>query len=165
MLKPHTLIGIGTLISIVLAISSLELKSVDNSVLNIDGANYRLPNNTHPESYDISLVTRVDVEDFDFSGLVKIRIVVDHPTREIVLHARQLVITNVKLTKALGLIEVKTLPFKYDNVREFLKIPIDGVDLNTGDRLRLDISYHNTLRKDGGGFYRSFYTNTLLNRV
>lgn len=165
MFKPHTLIGIGTLISIVLAISSFELKSVDNSVLNIDGTSYRLPNNTHPEAYDVSLVTRIDLENFDFSGLVKIRIVVDHPTREIVLHARQLVITNVKLSKALGLVEVKTLPFKYDNVREFLKIPIDGIDLNTGDRLRLDISYHSALRKDGGGFCRSFYTNIQLNRV
>lgn len=161
----RALIGIGSLISIVLAISSQELRPVGYSVLNKDAIDYRLPNNTHPESYDISLVTRVDLEDFDFGGLVKIGIFVVHPTREICLHARQLVISNVKLFGADGLIEVKTLPFKYDNVREFLKIPTDGVDLNTGDRLRLEITYHGALRNDGGGFYRSFYTNTLLKRM
>lgn len=168
MFRPQALIGIGILVTIVLANSTLELAPIDKLLIQNDGINYRLPNNTHPETYDISLFTRVDIEDLDFSGLVKIGIVVDHPTHEIVLHARQLVISNVRLFRAvgfIGFIEVKTLPFNYDNIREFLKIPTDRVDLNTGDRLRLEISYHGILRRDGGGFYRSIYTNSLLNRM
>lgn len=154
-----TLFGIASLLAIVYADIPYDQRRVDESIFRTDGANYRLANHTHPETYDISLNTRVDIEDFDFAGLVKIGIVVDHPTREIVLHARQLVITNAKLFRQNGIefAEVKTLPFEYDNVPEFLTIPTDGIALNTGDRLRLEITYKGVLRFDLGGFYRSSY--------
>lgn len=156
------LIGISSFFAIISANLPLELRRVDKSVFKTDGINYRLPNNTHPETYDISLITRVDVGDFNFTGFVRIGIVVDHSTREIVLHARQLVITNVKLFRqsGKGFVDVKTLPFKYDNIPEFLIIPTEGVDLNAGDRLKLEIYYNGELRTDNGGFYRSAYSNS-----
>lgn len=159
MFRRGTLFGVASLLAIVYADIPYDQRRVDESIFKTDGADYRLPNNTRPETYDISLTTRIDIEDFDFTGLVKIGIVVDHPTREIVLHARQLVIIEYQLFRreANGFVEVKTGPFQYDNVPEFLKIRTEGVALNTGDQLRLEITYKGNLRLDRGGFYRSSY--------
>lgn len=136
-----------------------EPKTVAKQIPRNDNVHYRLPNNTHPVTYDLSIWTRVDEFDFDFSGHMTIEIVVDLQTREIVLHARQLTIVNVTLTRLRSNIPVQVvlLPFEYDVVPEFLRIRTNRTVLNRNDRLTLDIHYLGTLRNDGGGFYRSSY--------
>lgn len=122
---------------------------------------YRLPNNTRPLSYDLSIFTRIDLSIFDFSGVVKIKIAVSQLTQEIVLHARQLTIVNVTLTKIRSEFseDVSLLPYSYNPVPEFLRIHTNGTDLNAGDELLLRIDYVGVLREDRGGFYRSSYEN------
>lgn len=136
-----------------------EPKTIAKTIPRDDKVNYRLPNNTHPVTYDLSIQTRVDEFDFDFSGHVNIGIVVDAQTREIVLHARQLTIVNVTLSRLRNNVPVQVvlLPFEYDVVPEFLKIRANRTVFNRNDRLTLDIHYVGTLRNDGGGFYRSSY--------
>ncbi len=126
-----------------------------------DNVNYRLPNNTHPTTYDLSIYTRVDESNFDFTGNVKIGIVVDQQTREIVLHARQLTIVNVTLSRFCNdtQVSVELLPFEYDYVCEFLKIQTNQTVLNENERLILEINYWGTLRDYGAGFYRSNYVD------
>lgn len=123
---------------------------------------YRLPTHTYPETYDISIRTRVDLNNFDFSGSVKIGIIVNQTTREIVLHARQLTITDIKLFKIRGnaLNNVAILPHVYDKDQEFINISTSGVDLTVGERLQLIIAYNGTLRGDNFGFYKSSYVNS-----
>lgn len=125
--------------------------------------NYRLPNNTHPETYDISITTRIDLDDFAFTGRVTIGIVVDYPTSEIVVHARQLNISTVSLRQRGR--EVRIRPFTYDAVPEFLTIKSDENAFSVGDRLELVVTYNGTLRTDDSGFYRSAYTNTNGNKT
>lgn len=150
-----------------LANHPFDFRSVDSDIFNRADVNYRLPNYTHPETYDISLFTRVDRNDFEFSGVVKIGIVVDQTTQEIVLHARQLTISRITLLRYSGntAFPVNTLPHTYDVVPEFLKIKTNGENLLPGDRLELVIAYNGTLRNDEMGFYRSFYTNENGNKT
>lgn len=138
------------------------LVDVNDPIFRDNGVNYHLPNNTHPETYDLSLWTRVDAEDFDYVGTVKIGIVVDEPTREIFLHYRQLIVTNVTLTRLNGSAQtnIPILPYTYDLVPEFLQIATNEIDLNAGDRLILEINYFGTLSNDLRGFYRSSYINS-----
>lgn len=119
---------------------------------------YRLPNTTHPISYDVSWLSRVDLNEFDFSGHVKIEIVVDVDTREIVLHSKQLKLTNINLKKLLpsDFVDLPLQPLTYDTGREFVYIRTDGPLLRTGDHLSLEISFVGTLRTDNG-FYRTSY--------
>lgn len=123
--------------------------------------NYRLPNHTHPETYDISIKTRVDLAEFDFSGRVKIGIAVDEATQQIVLHTRLLNVTEVQLFRRNGNsnAEVIIARHTYDEELEFLTIHTDNVVLNAGDSLQLNIAYNGSLRNVPYGFYRSSYKN------
>lgn len=144
-----------------------QLPPVIESILRDDVVNYRLPNHTHPETYELSLFTRIDEADFEFNGLVKIKVLVDRTTREVVLHSRNLAIENVRMSRFSGSvpIEVRLLPYEYDDVREFLMITTDGVTLTPGDRLLVEIAYIGTLRTDGAGFFRTSYTNANGNKT
>lgn len=132
--------------------------AADTAIKNIDKIRYRLPSNTRPEKYEIAITTRVDINDFAFSGNVTIDIVVDYPTNKIFLHARKLTISSVSLWQKNR--EVKIRPFTYDDVSEFLTITSDKDNFEILDRLRLIIAYNGTLRTDNAGFYRSSYLNS-----
>lgn len=124
-------------------------------------SHYRLPNHTHPETYDISINTRIDLSQFNFTGVVKIGIFVDERTRQIVLHTRQLDVSQVNLFRLLGnsYTDVKVGNYILDQELEFLIIDTESEDLNPGDRLLLEIAYNGTLRMETYGFYRSSYTD------
>lgn len=134
-----------------------EYRRVLETDFRADNYKYRLPNDTVPEAYDISLTTRIDLAIFDFDGLVKIDVNVLKTTREIVLHARQLTIKNIRLYDHTG--NIPLLSHEYDVVPEFLKIPTDNVELIQGRKYFLEISYSGVLRSDNHGFYRSSYIN------
>lgn len=120
--------------------------------------NYRLPNTTHPLYYNVSLTTRLDIDIFDFYGQVRIEIVVDTTTKDIVVHARQLAVINMKLTKYVGNQTIDLdISYIYIETTEFVRIRSTKSDLEAGDRLCLEINYKSTLRTDGGGFFRVPY--------
>lgn len=139
----------------------LRHKLESNKLSKVEEINYRLPNTTRPTSYDISLVTRVDLASFEFNGFIRIGIAVDQPTREIVLHARQLTISRVSLARLSGSVpvDVRLQPYEYEIAPEFLRITTYDIILYPGDRLELDIAYSGMLRIDNAGFYRSSYIN------
>lgn len=164
---------LSILISVYVVVASTDqnisplVLGIDNDVEQISNVNFRLPNFTYPNSYDIALSTRIDQSKFEFIGRVKIGIVVDYTTREIVLHARQLNISSIRLSRYSGTvpIDIRLLPHSYDVYTEFLRISTDGPILISGDRLLLEISYVGTLRSDNAGFYRTSYVNANGDRM
>lgn len=138
-----------------------ELSAID---LRANEINYRLPNNTKPLHYNISLVTFIDRGEFNFSGVVNINLTVLENSNNITLHARQLTTQTVQLRDSRGS-SVNGVTFTYDITREFLTISTGQVTLPRGQTYDLQISYTGELRTDMGGFYRSSYINEKGNKV
>lgn len=116
---------------------------------------YRLPNNTRPESYEIFLTTEIADGIFEFTGVVQIDVNVVEESNSITLHHRQLEITSTQLLA--GEKEISLAPVNYDSVSEFLTLTTVNHKFSAGDKLQLTIEYKGTLREDRGGFYRSSY--------
>lgn len=163
MISLKSCIVTATLITVALASRPLtkSLGDINEFIFKNDGIDYRLPNNTHPETYDLSLWSRIDRGEMDYRGLVKIEIVVDQPTQEIVLQHRRLSLNNITLSRLNGAIPVNVpiLSYDYGIVHEFVVIITDGVALNVGDRLILEISYNGTLFSGIRGFFGYSYRN------
>lgn len=126
----------------------------------VDGKDYRLPNNTKPIRYDISLSTDVHRGDTAFSGTVKIQIQAIENTNNITLHYRQITIENIVLYSNPAspvLIEDNVGSTSIDDV-EFLVIQPRAALVQNQIYL-VEIKYHGLLRDDNMGFYRSFYKN------
>lgn len=123
--------------------------------------NFRLPNTTLPESYDVSIRTRIDQEDFAFYGTVKIGIIVVEPTTSIILHELHLHIEEVQLQSEGQTVFVEK--YTYNTTLQFLTISVLE-PLISGNRYILQIRYRGTLREDVG-FYRSSYLNDDGTRV
>lgn len=119
--------------------------------------NYRLPNNTKPDSYDITLSTNIDRNDFSFSGCVVINFHVLEPSYNITIHARQLSIKTIKLATSFGVV-INLNPYTHDNVTDHLVIPTQ-VQLQKYTQYILTIEYSGVLRTDTMGFYRNTYVN------
>lgn len=120
---------------------------------------YRLPNDSYPLSYDLYLRTDIDQGIADFQGRVKIHIKMQSTTNEIVLHSKQINITNIDMRDPETLAaERNTLTFYYIQSHDFLVIDL-GVVKNAGIELVLDIQYIGKLRDDQEGFYRGSYKN------
>lgn len=126
---------------------------------------YRLPNTSIPLSYDITLKTDIDKGIFNFSGQVKIhvRIELDN-TQEIVLHYRQINITNVDIKHTNGTLIQANIVSEKISSHEFLVIPLPYEFMST-DEFIVEISYLGFLRDDSGGFYYGNYTNANGNLV
>lgn len=135
-------------------------RRVENvEVRQVDGRKYRLPNDTIPETYDITLTTQIDNADFIFYGNVRIGILTRESTQRITLHHRLLTIIIIRLwTTTDPQQQIGVNPFSYDAELEFLEIPV-VTNLTAGTRYLLDIDYMGTLREDNYGFYRSSYRN------
>lgn len=132
--------------------------SVDKSDTYAEELSYRLPNNTKPETYDLSLQTWIHDGNFTFTGLVKIGIrtsAID-PGSNITLHHRQLTIKDINLKLSETNTDIILKDSYFIPEREFLVIPIDG-NLEKDTKYELEIKYQGTLRGDMGGFYRSSY--------
>lgn len=141
-----------------------KLFHVSDELPSDNGTNYRLPNHTHPVKYYIGISSRIDLYNFDFRGVAQIDVVVDEPTRQIVLHASRLQILNITLSKYIEndtvLEPVALLPYTYDVVTNFLTISTDETDLEVGDKLILNIEYSGTMDTNRRGLYRSSYIAT-----
>lgn len=125
-----------------------------------DGVNYRLPNNTVPEHYEISLETRIHQPNFMFTGSVKITLRALEATKNITIHARQLTIKENEYS-----LQKDGIPFPMevhmsaDRTTEFLVFTVPK-GLEKDQRYQLYISYTGELRSDMHGFYRSSYVTS-----
>lgn len=125
-------------------------------VTNEETLNFRLPNNTIPENYIISLRSWIHEGNFTFTGIVTIDVRPTEPTNYITVHQEGFIIGDIQLSAENTLIPI--LPFEYNSTLDFLTIPVTQ-DLNPRDIYSLRIEYSGTLRDDDLGFYRSSYVN------
>lgn len=122
-----------------------------------DPLSFRLPNNTVPISYDINFVTRVDIEDFNFNGVVRIGIITKEASSSITLHHRQLTIVSALLWTTDPIpVSVPVRDPIYVPETELLTIPVLST-LPDNTEYTLVITYSGVLRTDNGGLYRSSY--------
>lgn len=126
---------------------------------------FRLPNDTIPVHYDLSLSTDIHNNGFsEFFGRVRITIRVVKETSIITVQYRQHTITRIDLfnyTEAPiepELVEENIEPILIEDF-EFLQIPT-STPLIVDQQYIVEITFNNTLRNDNSGFYRSFYNNT-----
>lgn len=120
---------------------------------------YRLPNNTKPESYDITLTTNVDKNDSNFVGTVAINIrVLETSSSNITLHAHQITIFAVQLMTHTGA-EISLDKYSYNKDNDFLTIS-SRVPLQKDTNYSLFIDYMGELRVDNRGFFKSSYVDS-----
>lgn len=125
---------------------------------NLNDRNFRLPNNTEPVSYNISLSTDIHIGDFGFQGEVMIIIRALENTNSITLHSRQTIIERIDLFTINGTLYQANVPFVYDSEVEFLTINF-AEELVAGQELSIQISYQGFLRSELMGFFRTSYHN------
>ena len=124
-----------------------------------DGKDYRLPNNTKPLRYDVSLVTNVHRGEAAFSGTVRIRIQALANTNSITLHYRQLTIDTIQVfSNPDGTPSLIPSNPSFTEDLEFLTINVNN-QLMVNQQYLVVITYHGLLRDDNMGFYRSTYKN------
>lgn len=116
---------------------------------------YRLPNNTRPETYDLSIRTWNFANNFTFTGTVRIGIITLEPTDFIRLHHDVQRIESVRVISIEGL-PVNIGDFSYNSEFDFLTIPIVRNPLPQGRRYIIEINYV-TIMNMYSGLYRGLY--------
>lgn len=141
------------LLKIILAIFSLSC--VPFSVVADEVKSLRLPRTSIPLSYDLSLNTKVHVNQRGFSGNVKISIEITETTNLITLHNRGLTVKSVNLTAEDKSEILQTHRFDVEN--DFMIIEVGSGELLAGEKVSVEIVYSGYLQLDSTGFYRSSY--------
>ncbi|KAJ6633456.1 Aminopeptidase N [Pseudolycoriella hygida] len=116
---------------------------------------YRLPNNTRPETYDLTIRTWIDDGNSTFTGSVRIGIVAIESTSYIRLHQNVLNLENITVL-SWDEVPIAIGEYSISPEHEFLTIPLIGSNLTQGLRYFIDIDYVGTMNSFSG-FYRSFY--------
>ena len=139
----------------IIPVSDNEMISVYRD--DVDGKDYRLPNNTIPINYNIYLETNVHKGDFTFIGKVRIHIKVVETSKTITLQTRQVTLINIKLMRSDMTVMTEKATYTETIDTEFLII--NTPDLVVNQEVYVEIDYTATLRDDEAGFYRSSYKN------
>lgn len=120
--------------------------------------NYRLPNDTYPEQYNIKITTNVHSGERSFKGEVIIDICVLIDTDDIVLHSLELDINKVTINQLCCNDEPEELSKAYDLKRNFLILTRKtGQRFISGSKHQITIQYNGSLRSDKRGFYMTKY--------
>lgn len=114
---------------------------------------YRLPNNTRPETYDLSIRTWIDQNNSTFTGTVRIGILATESTDFIRLHHSVEELRSVSVLTAAGQ-PVTIGALSYNPQYSFLTIPIVGSNLTQGTRYSIEIDYVGFMNSFSG-FYRA----------
>lgn len=140
------------LVGIILVVFALSVWSAPFAE---DEESSRLPKTSIPLSYDLTLKTRVKVNQRSFSGTVKIGIEITENTNVITLHNRGLSVQSVKLIAA----DKTEIPQTHDfeAVKDFMHVRVDSRELLIGEKFSLEIAFSGNLQLDNTGFYRSSY--------
>lgn len=137
-------------------VPSDEIMSIAPFRDDADGKDYRLPNNTRPISYNISLFTDIHLGVFDFNGTVRITIEAVQNSNEITIHSRQITIESISLYSSDSELIQENVLFDEVEDLEFLVIKPTSLLIATQQYI-VEITYRGTLRDDNMGFYRSSY--------
>lgn len=116
---------------------------------------FRLPNNTRPETYDVSLRTWIDEGNGTFTGSVRIGIVAVESTDFIRLHHQIQQVENVRVLSADQTPITIGTP-SYNGQYSFLTIPINGANLTQGTRYFVEMDFAGSMNSYSG-FYRSSF--------
>lgn len=128
------------------------------NVLQDDGIQYRLPNISIPETYNIYISTSVHNQNFTFEGSVSIVILVTEDTSSITLHSHRLhTIHDVSLLEEERLVQIPLGIPTYNDNNNFLTIPVLSGVLERGKRYVLNIVYVGMLQDGAKGFYKNSY--------
>ncbi|KAI4459967.1 protease m1 zinc metalloprotease [Holotrichia oblita] len=123
-----------------------------------DDLNYRLPNDTIPISYDVTLEPTFD-PDFNFSGIVIILVRVIEATDVITLHGNDIEIlpgtTSVTSQTVIG-VELADGEPELDATLHFIKISLN-TEVQPGTVLRVYMEYTGILNEENTGFYKARY--------
>lgn len=123
-----------------------------------DGIQYRLPNDTKPETYDIFISTGIHNANFGFEGTVSILLTAITATSSITLHSHRLhTIHSVSLIEEASNDAIQLGDTTYVNDNNFLTIPLLTGLLERGKRYLLHIVFEGTLQDNQRGFYKSSY--------
>lgn len=145
-----------------LSIIARESLSIElYNALQDDGIQYRLPNVTTPETYDIYISTSVHNQNFTFEGTVSIVLLVtEDNASSITLHSHRL--HTIRDVSLLEYEETDVIPLgdsTYDDDNNFLTIPLVSGVLEKDKRYVLNIVYDGLLQEDPRGFYKSSYVD------
>lgn len=144
------------------AVLSLPTKSTPNN--EPAERSFRLPNNTMPLLYDLTVRSDIHRGDFIFDGLVRINVRVLEASDIITLHYRQLLIRNVNLLNVDLTMRQQNVPFRMFHDVEFLEIPSANL-LMPNEELIVEVTYTGILRTDNTGFFRTSYTDPESNEI
>ncbi|XP_068460790.1 endoplasmic reticulum aminopeptidase 1b isoform X2 [Clinocottus analis] len=111
----------------------------------------RLPKTVSPIHYDLNI--RPNLTSLDFTGVVRIQLDVHEDTRVVVLHAKQMEITNVWLLAPEGVRPLQVL--EYPRFHQ-LALMSDSV-LTKGRRYEVQLEFAANLSDSFHGFYKSTY--------
>lgn len=75
----------------------LFLADIGATLIEDEITSFRLPNETIPVHYNLEITTRIHEDQFDFNGTVDIQVFVKNSTNKIVLHSKDLVISDLCL--------------------------------------------------------------------
>lgn len=123
---------------------------------------YRLPNDTKPETYNISLRTGISEGQFDFDGSIAINILILNATREVTIHSQKLNIQSIRLSNATDMIDL--LPWRANTETDFLIIPTKSVELLPSSRYQLSLKFSGHLQERSRGFFRKPSDKRLTNK-
>uniref|UniRef100_A0AAG5D0I6 Aminopeptidase n=1 Tax=Anopheles atroparvus TaxID=41427 RepID=A0AAG5D0I6_ANOAO len=116
---------------------------------------YRLPNDTAPESYVLELHSNIHQRDFAYTGTVTVQIRVLQATHSIVLNSLRVGIVSVSVRNA-NQNEIPIAGIVLDAEREMLTIRTNS-ELAQGAVYQLMIRFENVLRDDASGFFSTSY--------
>lgn len=129
---------------------------------------FRLPNNTEPLSYKLSISPFLDptTRNFSFAGEVIIDIRVITSTQELTLNAYGLQIGEIEVTDIVdSSMKISVLSNKIVDKNQQLKIQLNKPGLIADRTYKVQIKYTGKLRDDMTGFYKSSYFDRESNRV
>ncbi|XP_055637238.1 aminopeptidase N-like [Toxorhynchites rutilus septentrionalis] len=122
-------------------------------VLSQDDQHFRLPTNTRPTGYDVTLT--VDLEKFQFFGSVRISLVATARSNNVTVNVNELDISKVTLTEQTGKI-LTMVGSVLQNDSEMAKFTFDS-DLSTEYSYQMMIEFAGNISDDLKGLYKSSY--------
>jgi aminopeptidase N len=125
----------------------------------LNNVNFRLPNNTTPMHYDITITTSIHQGNLMFTGLTLVYIKVLETSNTITLHSSQIIMDRINLHRADNqeIIE-RNLAFRSDSVTQFLEVSLRE-PLQADQEVILAFEHTGVLRSDRIGFYHVQYVN------
>lgn len=117
----------------------------------------RLPGDTVPESYVLSVVPNIETAVPSFTGQVDIAITAKTTTSAITLHSKDLVLDAVTVTDVSTDRVLEVTAWDYVNVREQVQILMRGHVL-ANRKYNVSIQFQGRFRDDAKGFFKTSYT-------